>query len=70
MQGPACVGELAEKEREAITTISQHLRVLRADDIVRRRCEGKHVLYSLTDQHMLDLILNGLAHASEGVTLI
>ena len=32
--GPACVGELAAVEQESITTISQRLRILRADNIV------------------------------------
>ena len=33
--------------------------------MVRRR-EGKHMNYALADQHIVDLILNALAHASEG----
>ena len=65
MQGPACVSELAHLEAETVATISQRLRVLRADNIVARRRDGKHLLYSLADQHMLQLIFNGLAHASE-----
>lgn len=63
--GPACVTELAGLEQESITTISQRLRVLRSDNIVRRQREGKHMLYFLSDQHMLDLVSNGLAHVSE-----
>ena len=64
-QGEACVTELAEIEGESITVISQRLRVLRADNIVGRRRDGKHIFYYLPDQHILDLIFNGLAHASE-----
>ena len=64
-QGAFCVGELATVERETVATISQRLRVLRSDNIVRRKRDGKHVLYSLADQHMFDLVANGLAHASE-----
>ena len=64
-QGEACVTELAELEGESVTVISQRLRVLRADNIVERRREGKHILYFLSDQHVLDLVFNGLAHASE-----
>lgn len=64
-QGEACVTELAELEGESITVISQRLRVLRADNIVGRRRNGKHILYYLADQHVLDLVFNGLAHASE-----
>jgi DNA-binding transcriptional ArsR family regulator len=64
-QGELCVTELAELEDESVTVISQRLRVLRADNIVGRRREGKHILYYLADQHVLDLIFNGLAHATE-----
>ena len=64
-QGEACVTELAELEGESITVISQRLRVLRADNIVGRRRKGKHILYFLSDQHVLDLVFNGLAHGSE-----
>ena len=65
MHGPACVSELAAAEAESITTISQRLRVLRAENIVQRKRDGKHLLYSLADQHMLQLVFNGLAHATE-----
>ena len=65
-QGPACVTELAELEKQSIAVISQRLRVLRSDNIVRRKREGKHIVYSLADQHVLDLIFNALAHATEG----
>ena len=64
-QGAFCVGELATVEKETIATISQRLRVLRSENIVLRKRDGKHVLYSLADQHMFDLVANGLAHASE-----
>lgn len=48
-----------------MSTISQRLRVLRAENIVVRRRQGKHVLYGLVDSHVRDLILNALAHAEE-----
>ena len=63
--GAFYVTELADLEKESITVISQWLRVLRADDVVSRRRHGKHTVYFLADQHVLDLVFNGLAHASE-----
>ena len=63
-QGEACVTELAGKDD--LSTVSQRLRVLRAEDIVIRRREGKHVLYALADQHVVGLVFNALAHATEG----
>ena len=59
------MGDLAEAEREAMSTISQRLRVLRAENIVVRRRQGKHILYGLVDGHVKDLILNALAHSEE-----
>jgi len=64
-QGEACVTELAGSQGEELSTISQRLRVLRAENIVERRRKGKHILYSLADQHIVDLVFNALAHASE-----
>ena len=60
-----CVTELAECERESISTISQRLRVLRSENIVARRRRGKHINYALVDQHVADLISNAVLHASE-----
>jgi DNA-binding transcriptional ArsR family regulator len=64
-QGEACVSELAAAEGEDLSTISLRLRVLRAEGLVVRRRTGKHINYSLKDQHIVDLLFNALAHASE-----
>ncbi len=64
-QGEACVTELAQAEQEEMSTISQRLRVLRSEHVVVRRRRGKHINYALADQHVMDLVFNALAHASE-----
>jgi len=64
-QGEMCVTELAASERESLSTISQRLRVLRAESIIVRRRRGKHINYALADQHVMDLVFNALAHATE-----
>ena len=68
-QGPACVSDLAEYEaeyeQEGMSTISQRLKVLRLASLVRRRRQGRHVIYALADQHVVDLVFKALAHASE-----
>jgi DNA-binding transcriptional ArsR family regulator len=48
-----------------MSTISQRLRVLRAENVVSRRRQGKHILYGLVDRHVRNLVLNALAHADE-----
>ena len=64
-QGEMCVTELAALEGESLSTISQRLRVLRSENIIVRRRRGKHINYGLADQHVMDLVFNALAHATE-----
>jgi len=64
-QGEMCVTEIAALEKESVSTISQRLRVLRSEDLIVRRRRGKHIDYALADQHVMDLIFNALAHATE-----
>jgi DNA-binding transcriptional ArsR family regulator len=64
-QGEMCVTELAVSERESLSTISQRLRVLRSENLIVRRRRGKHINYALADQHVMELIFNALAHATE-----
>jgi ArsR family transcriptional regulator, lead/cadmium/zinc/bismuth-responsive transcriptional repressor len=64
-QGEMCVTELASSEQESLSTISQRLRVLRSENLIVRRRRGKHINYALADQHVMELIFNALAHATE-----
>jgi DNA-binding transcriptional ArsR family regulator len=64
-QGEMCVTELAVCERESLPTISQRLRILRAENLITRRRHGKHINYALADQHVMELLFNALAHATE-----
>jgi ArsR family transcriptional regulator, lead/cadmium/zinc/bismuth-responsive transcriptional repressor len=66
-QGEACVTELAEATGDGLSTVSQRLRVLHQERLVVRRREGKHIFYALSDEHVANLILNALEHASEEV---
>lgn len=64
-RGGACVSQVAAAEGDEISTVSQRLRVLRAEGLVARRRRGKHIEYTLADQHVVDLVFNALAHAAE-----
>jgi ArsR family transcriptional regulator, lead/cadmium/zinc/bismuth-responsive transcriptional repressor len=64
-EGERCVTDLAATSGAEMSTVSQQLRVLRAEDLVITRREGKHVYYALADQHVADLVSSVLAHASE-----
>jgi ArsR family transcriptional regulator, lead/cadmium/zinc/bismuth-responsive transcriptional repressor len=63
--GEYCVTELAEATGEGLSTISQRLRTLRSERLLRRRRVGKHVYYTLADDHVVALIQSALAHAAE-----
>jgi len=63
--GEWCVSELAEAAGVGLSTVSQQLRLLRAERVVERRRTGKHIFYRLADRHMIDLVTNALAHAAE-----
>ncbi|QPJ60485.1 MAG: helix-turn-helix transcriptional regulator [Candidatus Nitronauta litoralis] len=60
-----CVTELAQEFEEEISTISQRLRLLRRENLVKRRREGKHYFYSLADGHVFNLIQTVIEHANE-----
>jgi len=64
--GEWCVTELAQAARVTLPAVSQQLRILRAEGLVRRRRAGKHVYYALADAHIRDLLQSALDHAAEG----
>jgi ArsR family transcriptional regulator, lead/cadmium/zinc/bismuth-responsive transcriptional repressor len=64
-QREQCVTEIVAAVGEKFTTVSQRLRLLRAEGLIVRRREGNHLFYALADRHVVDLILNALAHATE-----
>jgi ArsR family transcriptional regulator, lead/cadmium/zinc/bismuth-responsive transcriptional repressor len=63
--GEACVSELADATGERVSTVSHRLRLLRAEGLVNRRREGRHIYYALTDRHVVELIETALVHAAE-----
>lgn len=60
-----CVSELCRELGDNMPAISQRLRLLKAERIVRARRDGKHVYYALADNHISRLVTNGLLHALE-----
>ncbi len=63
--GEVCVSELADTLDEALSTVSQRLRLLRAEGLVKRRRAGKHVFYALADAHVHELLHSAIDHAGE-----
>ncbi len=60
-----CVSELAQLLDEEVSTISHRLRLLRSEGIIRRRRQGRHIYYSLLDEHVVSLLRNAFEHAEE-----
>jgi ArsR family transcriptional regulator, lead/cadmium/zinc/bismuth-responsive transcriptional repressor len=60
-----CVSELCVVLDDNMPAISQRLRLLKSERVVRSRREGKHIYYALADAHISRLVTNGLLHALE-----
>ena len=60
-----CVCDLAAALEMSMPAISHHLRVLRAMRLVKYRRDGKMICYSLTDEHVSQLITVAQAHYEE-----
>jgi ArsR family transcriptional regulator len=63
--GECCVSELCQSLDESMPAISQRLRLLKSERVVRSRRVGKHVFYALADEHISRLVTNGVMHAME-----
>jgi ArsR family transcriptional regulator, lead/cadmium/zinc/bismuth-responsive transcriptional repressor len=59
---PLCVCDIAQLLDMTQSAISHHLRILRNLKLVKFRKEGKMVIYSLDDDHVLELFNQGLDH--------
>jgi DNA-binding transcriptional ArsR family regulator len=57
-----CVGDLCLALEMSQPAVSYQLRVLRELRIVRARKEGKHVFYTLDDEHVYQLFHQGVDH--------
>ncbi len=55
-QGEKCVGELEEALDIHQPTLSQQLTVLRNEELVETRREGKQIYYSLSSSPVLDVM--------------
>jgi ArsR family transcriptional regulator, lead/cadmium/zinc/bismuth-responsive transcriptional repressor len=63
--GEWCVTELAQVAGLPMSTVSEHLRLLRTENLVKRRRVAKHMYYTLADHHITRLSCSALEHAGE-----
>lgn len=61
--GEAPVLQLAEHVGKPQATVSQHLAKLRMARLVTTRRQGPQVFYALTNEHVSQLVVDGIHHA-------
>jgi len=64
--GEMCVCDIAAALGMEHSAISHQLRILRNMRVVKFRKQGKEAIYSLDDEHVLELFNEGLEHARHG----
>ena len=67
LSGEHQVSEIASLTDAEMSTVSQRLRVLLKEDLVKRRRDGRDMFYRLADVHVETLIGNVLEHADPNV---
>lgn len=60
-----CVQDLTEILQMNQSAISHQLRILKQTGLVKYRKDGKYVFYSLDDDHVTQIIGQGMMHLSE-----
>ncbi len=60
-----CVSDLADLLSLSDSAISHQLRLLRQNNLVKARRDGKYIYYSLSDDHIADMYDVGKVHINE-----
>ena len=63
--GPLCVHEIVARVGAPQPLVSQHLRILRANDLVRSVRRGKEIEYDIADVHVAHIVADAVRHAAE-----
>ena len=59
------VSEIAERLNMNQSAISHQLRILKNSKLIRNRREGKTIYYALDDDHVFNIISQGIEHVKE-----
>lgn len=65
LQSEMCVCDLAQILNASQSAISHQLRMLKQMKLVKYRREGKAIFYSLSDDHIQNILNQGFEHISE-----
>ena len=60
-----CVNDIAQAVELTQSAISHQLRILKQMHLIKYRRDGKNLLYSLADDHVLTILQTGLEHVLE-----
>ncbi len=60
-----CVTDIAEAVELSQSAVSHQLRILKQMYLIKYRRDGKNILYSLADDHVLTILQMGLEHVME-----
>ncbi|MDO4321463.1 MAG: metalloregulator ArsR/SmtB family transcription factor [Lachnospiraceae bacterium] len=60
-----CVQDIADTLEMSQSAISHQLRILKQSALVKFRREGKTIYYSLADDHVATILMQGLEHVCE-----
>lgn len=64
-ESPSCVHDLTEQTGASQPLVSQHLRVLRQENLVSGTRSGKETIYQLADKHVLHVLQDAIDHIKE-----
>ncbi|MDD7281523.1 MAG: metalloregulator ArsR/SmtB family transcription factor [Erysipelotrichaceae bacterium] len=64
-ESEVCVCDIAETLNMTQSAISHQLKILKQNKLVKARRDGKTVYYSLADNHVYNIIGQGLDHVME-----
>lgn len=62
---PRSVGDIAEGLAMSQPLVSHHLRLLRAARLVKGERQSRHVIYSVEDRHVSDMLRDMASHICE-----
>ena len=65
LSGELCVCDISQTLGITQSAISHQLRLLKTHRLVKYRREGKSIFYSLDDDHVATILLQGLHHIEE-----
>lgn len=63
MQGELCVLHIVQAVGGNQSAVSQQLKVLKNGKLIKSRREGKNILYSIADEHVLEIVKMSAEHA-------